>query len=107
MVQTEAYRPCGAHIFSEKVAFFGIWNLKVAKKGAQKYKKYDIKIRLCTVSRFPPIVLSFREKAIDNSKIKICRNVIAKYTNASKSISIYIYQVGLLFLNKAKINTKN
>ena len=41
MVQTEACRTCGAHIFSEKVAIFGIaklYYIKVAKKGAQKYK---------------------------------------------------------------------
>ena len=30
-------------------------NYKLPKKGAQKYKKNDIKMRLCTVSRFPPI----------------------------------------------------
>ena len=57
-VQTEACRPCGTHIFSEMVASFGVANLKVAKKGAQKYKKYDIKMRLCTVSRFPPICIN-------------------------------------------------
>ena len=55
MVQTEACRPSGAHIFSEKVAIFVIANLYVAKIGAQKYKKYDTKMRLCTVSKFPPI----------------------------------------------------
>ena len=48
MVQTEACRPSGALIFSEKVAVFGIANLKVPEKGAQKYKKYDTEFKLCT-----------------------------------------------------------
>ena len=48
MVQTEACRPSGADIFSEKVAIFGIANLKVAKKGTKKYQKYDTKFKLCT-----------------------------------------------------------
>ena len=55
MVKTEACRPCGTHIFSENVASFGMGYLEFAEKGAQKYKKYDIKMRLCTVSKFPPI----------------------------------------------------
>ena len=55
MVQTEIWRPSGAHIFSEKVASFGLVSLEVAKKRAQKYKKNDTKMMLCTVSRFPPI----------------------------------------------------
>ena len=58
MVQTEACRPCEAHIFSEKGCNF--WHgepISCQKKGAQKYKKYDIKMRLCTVSRFPPICM--------------------------------------------------
>ena len=60
MVQTEACRPSGAHIYSEKVAIFGVANLYIAKKGAQKYKKYDTKMRLCTVSMFPPIWKCFK-----------------------------------------------
>jgi len=55
MVQTGAWGRSRIHIFSENVASFDIAHLQVAKKGAQKNKKYDIKMRLCTVSRFPPI----------------------------------------------------
>ena len=36
MVQTKAWRPCGTHIFSEKVANFGLASLKVAKKKVLK-----------------------------------------------------------------------
>ena len=54
MVQTKACRPCGTHKFSENVAHIGIAYLKFAKKGAQKYKKYDTKFMLCTPWEISP-----------------------------------------------------
>ena len=63
MVQTEACRLCGAHIFWENVASFGLANLEVAEKGAQKYKKYDTKFMLCTPWEISPIcsnVITFK-----------------------------------------------
>ena len=59
MVQTETWRPSGAHIFSEKVASFGLVSLEVAKKHAQKYKKYDTKFKLCTPWEISPICAIF------------------------------------------------
>ena len=55
MVQTETCRPCGTHIFSENFESIGISYLYVAKKGVQKYKKYDIKFMLCTPWEISPI----------------------------------------------------
>ena len=65
MVQTEVCRPCGAHIFSEKVVIFGLANLKVAIKSAKK-KKYDTKFKRCTPWEISPIWNMDQSLSADN-----------------------------------------
>ena len=55
MVNMKASEACGSHIFSENGLVFGLADLLVAKICIQKYKKYDVEMRLCTDKRFPLI----------------------------------------------------